>query len=96
MQDAFADIRPVLIICQRAGGVTHGMEVVSLHVRAVHGFIELVQFLWLSQRHQCQQVVEMVKHNHLLIKNIEHVGCIVFGLCLVLDRNVFEIAYRIE
>ena len=34
--DAFSDILPVLIVSQRAPDITHGMEVVCLHISLIH------------------------------------------------------------
>ena len=41
---ALADIRPVLIVRQRAPHIAHGMEVISLHIRLVHRLQHIVDF----------------------------------------------------
>ena len=72
------------------------MEVVSLHVGAVHRFVELVQFLWFTKRHQRQQIIEMIKYDNLSVEDIEHIGCIVLCLCLILYGDILEIAHSVK
>ena len=38
----------------------------------------------------------MVKYDNLLIEDIKHIGCIIFGLLLIFYCDVLEIAYRIK
>ena len=96
MLDTLADICLVLLISQRAGGITHRMEVVSLNICAVHGLEEFVQLFRFAQCHQCQQVVKMIKHDHLSVEDIEHIRGVILGLRLIFYCDVLEIAYSVE
>ena len=97
--DSLADIGLVLLVREGGNGLPYGMEAVRIDIGAVHLLLNLRQaalFILSHQFHQHHRVVEMVEHDDVLVQDVEDVGGIVPGLGLVLDRDVLEIAHRVE
>ena len=57
----------MLLVGERTGGLTHGVEVIGFHTGLVHGLQHVVDVLRLTQCHHLQLVVMMVEHDHYLI-----------------------------
>ena len=72
------------------------MEVVGAHVASVHRPEHRFESGGIVERHQLQEVVVVVEDDDGLIKDVEHVGCVVFALRLVFDVDALEVAHAVE
>ena len=96
MPYATANVGLVFLVGKRRAHFAHGMEVVLLDIRLVHGAEDAFQISLTAKRNHRKPVVEMVEDNQVAEQDVEHIGRIVLLLRLVLYRDVLEIAHGIE
>ena len=97
--DATTDVVAVLVVGQRRGHITFGMERVGRCNGVAADVAEAVEVVALTigeEFDEGHRVVEVVEDDDIFIEDIEQVGCIVLRLCLILDGDLLEITDGVE
>ena len=103
MLNAATYVSLVLFVGKRRRGVSHGMKLIGLHVRAVYLHQQFVDallciILLVFARH-CDDghlAVKMVENDDVAIEDIIHVGSVVLLHRHILHGNVLEVTHGIE
>ena len=103
MLNAATYVRLVLFVGKRRRGVSHGMKLIWLHVRAVYlhqQFVDaLFRIILLVFARHCDDghlAVKMVENDDVAIEDIIHVGSVVLLHRHIFHGNVLEVTHGIE
>ena len=97
--NAPTDVGLVLLVGERRGDGTRGMEVVGGVVAVVDGPLHHVELAFLAFALHFEEhhfVAEVVEYNQVLVEDVQHVGGVVGGFAAVLYRDVLEVADSVE